>query len=230
MLAVQNFLRLGKAVPSSSLRASAEYDAATIFIQEKLWIKSINLLETFRKQYPKETKLQSGVTDKLALAYIETNNHPKAARELIKLAAASKDTSYRNELKLQAADHYQKSNNNIEAIKLYISIVKSNTEPFEKKIELQNTIASHYKSSKHQKKWHRWLNEIIITNNAAGKQRTDSSNLIAANAELVLLKPKFNAYKNTKLKIPLKKSLKKKKTLMADIIKSYQDIDRKREV
>ena len=223
-LAAQNFLRLGKVVPSSSLRATAEYDAATIYIQQKQWTKSIKLLETFRKQYPKKSTLQQGVTEKLALAYTESANHPKAARELLSLATSSKDAAYKNELKLQAADHYQKSNNNGKAIKIYISIVESKIIPFDKKIELQNSIALHYRALKQTKQWHHWLKEIIKTNKMANTRRTDSSNLIAANAELVLLKPRFTAYKAIKLKIPLKKSLKKKKALMADVIKSYEGI------
>ncbi|MCW8855243.1 MAG: tetratricopeptide repeat protein [Gammaproteobacteria bacterium] len=224
MLAAQQFIRLGKTVPSSSLRSTAEYDAATIYIQQKQWAKSIKILEKFRKQYPKQLKLQQGVTEKLALAYTETDNHPKAAKELLTLSANSKDAGYINDLKLQAAEHYQKSNNADKAIKIYMSVTKTNTLDFPKKIELQNIIAGHYKSLKHSKQWHYWLSEIIKTNKKAGARQTDYTNLLAANAELVLLKPKFNSYKRVKLKIPLKKSLKKKKALMADVIKSYENI------
>ena len=84
-IAAEFFLRVGRDVPTSKLRATADYDAATIYISLEKWKDAQNILEAFRKNNAKEHKLQFGVTEKLALVYTKSGNPLKAANEMIRL-------------------------------------------------------------------------------------------------------------------------------------------------
>ena len=69
--AVDDFLRVGALAPNSKVRANAEFDAAGILMRNKEWERAAQVLEGFRRNYPKH-ELAPDVTRKLAVAYLET--------------------------------------------------------------------------------------------------------------------------------------------------------------
>ena len=220
-LAATHFLRVGQVTPASSLRAVAQYDAATMYIKLGNWPQATQLLEDFRKRFPGH-KLQQGVTEKLAVAYTETGQGAKAAREMLALAAASPDPNYRREVMLQAAALYDKAGQPEKAVQVYKDYVKKYPAPLEPAIEARHFIAEYYRKRNDAKQWGYWLNEIIRADARGGKQRTARTAYLAARATLLLAKPYQQAYARVKLTIPLKKSLKKKKQLMQTALKAYQ--------
>jgi outer membrane protein assembly factor BamD (BamD/ComL family) len=215
------FMRVGTAVPSSSLRATAQYDAATMYIQAGDWQQATRVLEDFRKRFPKEKKLQQGVTEKLAVAYTETGQASKAAGEMLALAAVSTDATYQRNMMLQAAQTYDKAGDKSKAAKTYKDYVKKYPRPSGQAIEAQHYLAEYYHSTRQPKEWAEWLNAIILTDSRAGSQRSARTRYLAATATLELARPYNTAYQNLKLTIPLKTSLKKKKQMMQDTIKLY---------
>lgn len=222
-LAANHFLRVGQVVPTSSLRITAEYDAATMYIQMQDWQHATTVLENFRRRYPNEKKLQQGVTEKLALAYTNTGQGAKAAGEMLILAAASGDVAYQRDMMWQAAELYDKSGKPNKAVEVYTSYVKKYPTPLESAIEARHYLAEYYRKNNQAKEWGYWLTEIIQADRKGGKQRTARTNYLAATATLELAKPYQLAYHKTKLKIPLKKSLKKKKSQMQNAIKAYEN-------
>ena len=49
MGAVDDFLRVGVLAPNAKVRANAEFDAASILVQNKQWQRAAQVLENFRR-------------------------------------------------------------------------------------------------------------------------------------------------------------------------------------
>lgn len=220
-LAAAHFLRVGEVVPASSLRAVAQYDAATMFIKLGDWPRATSLLEDFRKRFPGH-KLQRGVTEKLAVAYTETGQGAKAAGEMLALAASSPDPAYRREVMLQAAQLYDKAGQPDKAAQVYRDYVKKYPSPLGPAIEARHYLAEYHRKRNEAKQWGHWLNEIIRADARGGRERNARTAFLAAQATLLLARPHQQAYARVKLTIPLKQSLKKKKRLMQKVLKAYQ--------
>ena len=166
-------------------------------------------------------KLQQGVTEKLAAAYTETGQGSKAAREMLTLAAASGDVTYKRNMMLQAAETYDKANNKTKAVTTYKDYLKKYPRPVSHAIEAQLYLADYYQDTNQSGNRSYWLNQIIRSDRTSGKQRSDRTRYLAASATLELAAPARNAYQRAKLTVPLKRSLKKKKSLMQKTIKLY---------
>ena len=220
--AAEFFLRVGKVVPTSNLRANAEYDAASIYISLEKWDKAQKILEHFRKDFPASHPLQFGVSEKLALVYNKTGKALKAADEMIVL---SRDTKHyapeqRRQLLWEAATIYNANNRKKTAQKILEDYVHNFPSPLEPAIEARQMLAEFNKDNKQH---YYWLREIIKADNAGGKQRTQRTQYLAANAYMKLTLPLFKAYTSARLTIPLQRSLKKKKHLMEKVVKSYDN-------
>ncbi len=223
-IAAEFFLRIGKELPASRLTATADYDAATLYIQLENWKKAEQILETFRKKYPAKHKLQFGVTEKLALVYSKTGRQLKAAHEMLYLANNAKQytAAQRRQLLWDAAKIYHDNKWQKKAKALLSDYVKKYPSPLEPAIEARQLLADFNKKS-NRKQYYYWLREIIKADNKGGKQRSRRTHYLAASAYMELTLPLFNAYKRARLTIPLKRSLKKKKVLMQKVVKSYDN-------
>jgi tetratricopeptide (TPR) repeat protein len=221
--AIGHFMRLGTVTPSSPLRATAQYDAATLYIQAGSWLPAISLLEDFRHRFPAEKALQSGCTEKLAVAYMKSDQGQKAADEMLKLAVTLGDKEYQRSMMLQAADTYDKAKNINKAATTYKDYIALYPQPIDEVLDAQKYLADYSVTTKQPEKRQHWLREIIETDKNSGRQRTDQSQYLAATAMLELASPARDAYQKVELTVPLKRSLKNKKALMQTSIKFYQD-------
>jgi len=221
-IAISHFLRLKNVTPNSPLLAAAEYDAATLLIKEGKLDQTSHILEKFRKTFKGKTKLQQGVTEKLAFIYTETKQHSKAAAEIEKLLKTKGDANFKRDMTWQAANLYIKGGNTANGVRLYKTYIKQYPSPLVEAMEARNTLAEHYKKSRQLKKWGHWLREIIKADAKGGTQRSDRTRYLAGTATLVLAKPLRTQYNKAQLRIPLKKSLKIKKQLMQKTIKAYE--------
>ncbi len=223
-IAAEFFLRVGKEVPASKLRATADYDAATIYINLESWAKAQNILEGFRKNYSKKHKLQFGVTEKLAVVYTKSGHPLKAANEMIILSNTAKHytANQRRELLWDAATIYNKNNRKKTAKRILTAYVKNYPKPLEQAIEARQLLANFNIKSNYKRHYY-WLREIIKADNQGGKERTRRTHFLAATAYMKLTLPLFKTYKSARLTIPLKRSLKKKKRLMQQVVKSYDN-------
>lgn len=222
-IAAAFFLRVGNEVPNSKLRATADYDAATIYINLEKWKEAKNILENFRKHYPKKHKLQFGVTEKLAVVYTKSGHPLRAANEMIRLSNAKHyNAKQRRELLWDAAVIYNENKRKKTAKKILSAYVKNYPKPLEQAIEARQLLADFNKKS-NRKRYYYWLREIIKADNRGGKARTQRTHFLAATAYMEITLPLFKSYKAAHLTIPLKKSLKKKKGLMVKVVKSYDN-------
>lgn len=76
-LAATHFERVARLAPTSSIRVSADYDAASTLLKLEDWPSAAVALESFRGRYP-DHRLLPDTDKKLALAY-EKNDKPALA-------------------------------------------------------------------------------------------------------------------------------------------------------
>ena len=220
--AVEHFLRVGKVVPDSAIRSSAQYDAAALLLQTEQWKRAATVLEDFRKRFPNH-KEQSEVTRKLALAYEKDDQNLLAAREYERISKdKSNDAETRRTSALVAAEIYSKENDAIRALSLYQDYIEQFPIPLEPAMESRQHLVDLYKSLGDRKQVKFWRQDIIKTEAAAGTASTDRMKFIAANASLQLAIPSYTIYQATRLKMPLEKSLKTKKLLMEKALAAFE--------
>jgi len=80
-----------------------------------------------------------------------------------------------------------------------------------------------YESGGEAAKQNYWLREIITANKNAGNQRTDRTQYLAAKASYTLAVPVYAQYKEIRLVEPLQANMKKKKKVMKEALKVFQD-------
>jgi tetratricopeptide (TPR) repeat protein len=193
-LASSHFLRVAEVAPNSKIRPTAEYDAAASLMLLKEWGAVANVLEGFRKLYPKHD-LQTDITKKLAVVYQENGEYLKAAAEFERIEKENpKDNTLRREALNQAAELYVKSNEKNKALLVYTKLVDYFPTPIEDAIEARQKMADIYLE---QDKRKQYVYQLILTES------------------------KLTSFKNVALVKPFKKNLKKKKQKMRTAIEAY---------
>src|SRR5438876_3120491 len=141
--AADHFLRIRTAAPTSSIRATAEYDAGAALIRMQDWKAAVDVLEAFRTTFPKN-KLQLEATKQIAYAYRQSGQLSHAAGEYERIASQSDDPALRSEALLDAGDLYAQSNSQDHALDAYKRYVKEFPKPVETAIETRFKIAEMY--------------------------------------------------------------------------------------
>ncbi len=203
--AVDDYLRVARVAPDSKIRSTAQYDAAAQLINLEQWDRAINVLEEFRKQYPK-SELSADVTRKLAVAYTEAHRPGEAAAEFEQIAAnPAEDRKVQREALLQSADLYSKANNTPKAVSMLEKFIATNPTPMADAEEARQRLADYAGKTGDVTKQDYWYREIIKADSQAGAQRTDRTHYLAARAQLALAQPARDAFRGVRLTAPLKK-------------------------
>jgi tetratricopeptide (TPR) repeat protein len=121
----------------------------------------------------------------------------------------------------QAGELYEKAGKRDRALALYERYVKQNPEPLEAAIEARHRLAMLNKQQGQTARYHAWLKDLVKTEQAAGRTRTDRTRFLGASAAMVLAEPVYDEYRRVALVEPLKKNLKLKKAKMEDALKVY---------
>ena len=222
--AVDSFLRVGRVAPGSSVQATAQYDAAAALIVMKDWTRAASVLEDFRQRFPKEAKLQQGVSEKLAAVYQQSGQGVKAAQELELLAGSNPDPAYRRDTLWQAAELYEKGGQPGAAARAYANYVTQFPRPLPAAVEARHHLVLLAANLGDHVRERQWLAEIVKADQAGGSERTARTRYLAANASLTLAEPTMDAYRAARLTNPLKQSLRRKKRLMEESIKAYTQV------
>lgn len=219
--AVREFARVGEETPLSSIRQTADLDAATALIVLKDWSAAIKLLEPMRGT-PFGVKHDAAITQKLVVAYMEHGDIAKAATQLEKLASFESDYELQRDAVWRAAQLYEKSGDIDGAIGAYQRYIKQFGYPLEDSIEARQKLADIYLARKSVVQYEHWLNQIIDADKTAeSTQRTTRTRYLAAKASFDLARPAFDRYTEIKLVDPIKENLKLKKASMQEVIKAY---------
>ena len=218
--AAQQYLRVAEVAPESGIRVNAQYDAATQFMESGDYRGAINTLNDMRARFPNHA-LTAGVATKLALAYQSTGQSAAAAAELTRVSQQDGDPATRREALFSAAELYQKAGDTSNASARYREYVQQYPAPFGQAMEARYQVAELMKKSGDTSR-KQWLEQIISADAAAGTQRTDRSRYLAAQAQDEIAEAAYRGFVTERLTLPLKESLKRKKTALEAALNAYQ--------
>ena len=219
--AVTEFLRIASVVPESSIRATAEYDAATLLLTANQWERATQVLEAFRTNHPGH-ELLPDATRKLAVAYLEAGRPQQAAVELERVAGRDgEDAEVRRTALWQAAELYANANDRAGAARAYTAYVERYPMPFAAAIDARLALADIAKAGGDGEGRKRWLGEIVSADATGGAMRTDRSRYLAAHASLELARPHDDLARAVRLTIPLDRALLAKKSATEQALAGY---------
>ena len=221
LAAAEQFMRIVEMAPNSSVRMSAQFDAANSYLQAESWKLAIPILLDFRKRFP-ENSLNESVPNKLILAYENTDQWLKAAAELEAVFNNAKESETKRETLFLAANYYEKGDD-VEASRLaYRRYANNFPEPFVIVMEARYKLSEIYKSRNEYSNRLFWLKKMIRGHDTAGSDQTDRTRYLAAFSSVVFADEDMKSFAKIKLTQPLKRSLKKKKKALEKVIASLQ--------
>jgi TolA-binding protein len=218
--AVGHFLRVGAVVPNSPIRPTAEYDAAAALIQAGDWGRAAPVLEEFRARYPTH-ELASEATASLAVAYVETGDGVRAASEFERIAEGTGSDDVKKEALWRAAELYEKAGQGPAAATTLTRYVERYPRPTGPAIEAQQRLVQLAEASGDYGARTRWMLAIVAADAAAGAERSDRTRYLAAKSQLALAEPTREAFRGSRLVIPLEDSLTIKRERMELALAAY---------
>ena len=219
--AIHHYARISLIVPSTDTAATGLYDAIALNITHKQWPASVELIERFQKLYPRHAR-SADVSRKLSLAYLESNQGIKAAREFEKIAQVDSNREVKAAALWQAAELYQEKNKSSEAIKAYKNYTQQPQVPHTQLLEASQRIAQLYASQGDYKSSNIWLYKILKSDGKAlNNVKTDQSRQITSESYLTLARFEKNRFENIRLIKPLKKNLNNKKQAMQSSVQLF---------
>jgi tetratricopeptide (TPR) repeat protein len=219
-VAVEHFLRVGAAAPTSPIRSTAQYDAAATLIELQQWDRAAQVLEDFRTRYP-EHEFTGDVTAKLAVTYVEAGQPDRAAGEFERIADTSADPDVQREALWRAGELYETTAQIASASTAYSRFVARFPDPVSQSIEARQKLADFAAKLGNSSERERWLTDIVAADATAGGERTDRTRYLAAHAQLELATPRRDAFRATRLVVPLQDSLAAKRARMEEALEAY---------
>ena len=218
--AVDHYLRVGRTVPDSAIRATAEYDAAAVLIQAGDWQRAAPVLESFRATFP-EHELAANATASLAVAYAETGQDLRAAREFEQVAVTGASPAIRQEALWRAGELFTSGADPQAAAAVLTRYVTEYPDAFTEGIEARQQLAGLAAERGDEVDRQRWLEDLVVADAMAGSERTDRSIYLAAHAQLELAEPARRSFEVSALVAPLEESLRLKRERMEVALAAY---------
>lgn len=219
--ALGQFTRISLVAPSSDLAATGLYDAIAITMNEKRWDQAIVLINNFKQRYPRH-KLESDVTKKLSVAYLNSDQKGKAAQEFERISQFEGNKEVKMAALWQAAQLYEGKKDWKGAIRAYRDFAHEYTKPYAQNLEAMYKLTELYAKENDSAKRYFWQNKIRQADKKATKrEKTDRTQFIASSTILELAQQRRSDFSRVRLVEPLAANLKKKKAAMQDAVKLY---------
>lgn len=224
-IAAATFLRVGQTVPEAAVRKNAEFDAATLFINQGRSTAAIPVLEAFRERYP-DDPLTDTIPDKLAIAYEKEGNYTAAAGELQLIAAnyKSDDPELSRQALWKAAEMQDRAEQPQASIALYQQYLQEWPQPYDSRSEAQFRLVELNRKTGNSERETYWLQQLVTSYREAGNEANDRVAWLAAYASFTLAEPNFQEFKRISLSQPLKTSLAAKTDVMKKALADYQAV------
>lgn len=219
--AAEIFLQAVQTVPTSAMAATAQFDAAAVFIELAQWPQAIEALEGFRRQFPGHAQ-QPEVTRRLAAAYLAAEQPEAAAAEYLQVAEAAATPDLKQAAVWQAAELYRSAGKSEQAYAAFRQFAHEFPQPFSQNLEAQQQLLELALALGHYKSARTWRLSIIRADAEAGAERTDRSRFLAAQAALALAEQPREEYAQLRLVEPLQESLRQKQAAFQRALKAYQ--------
>ncbi len=219
--AADHFLRIKDVAAASSIRTSAEYDAAAALIKIADWGTASTVLESFREEFP-DHELNAEATKQLALVYREDGQTERSAKEHERISAEADDPELAREAMLTAAELYDEAKSIDNAIRVYVFYVETWPRPLDFAVESRTRLSEIFKETGNTERYYAELGEIVAIDAEAGVDRTDRSRYLAAQAALVLAEQHFEYFAERKLTLPFEESLGDKQARMDTALSAFE--------
>ncbi|MBI1425480.1 MAG: hypothetical protein GC149_18750 [Gammaproteobacteria bacterium] len=219
--AMREYDRISDITPGTPIAETGMYDGIALCMQNNLWDDAIAKIKKFQALYP-ASKHNNDVSKKLSVAYLKSHQDIAAAKELVKIANADSDMSYRTAAFWKSGELFESKRDYKSAISSYREYVKHTNRPYPQYLEAMNKIANLYASLDDTRNSRDWLRKIVDTDKKASDSlKTDRTNQLAAYATLQLAKVEDANFGKIRLVIPLKRSLSDKKYYMQRAVNLY---------
>ena len=219
--ALDHYTRIADIAPGSEIAPTGLYDAIALAIQHEHWHASIRYIKEFQAKYPNH-KYRNEVARKLSVAYLNSSQDIEAARELEKVAQTEKDNEYKIAALWKAAELYENKNETAAAIRSYEQYTRLFPRPYPQNIEAMNKLVTLNMSQNNERKANHWRDQIIKADRKTPNSlKTDRTRLLASSASLDLARNSHIRFSNIELKLPLKTSLRNKKSAMQNAVNLY---------
>jgi len=220
--AINHYSRISTIVASSKIAATGLYDAIALNMQHKQWKSAISDIKRFQSLYPRN-KLQTDVSKKLSAAYLSSNQGIKAAQEFEKISSmGGGDLSIKSAALWQAAELYEDKKKYKDAIRSYEEYARKFKKPYPQYMEAMNKLTELYAKTGPAKNLYKWHNNIVKADKKAlNNAKNDRTKYITSTSYLALARNQKSRFDKLRLTLPLKKSLRKKKTAMQNAVKLY---------
>ena len=220
--AVQDFLRVEQVAPSSTICATALYDASAELIRLQEWSRAVQVLQDFRARFPHHS-LATDVDAKLAVAYAGANQPMQAAQQFETIAAEPAQTlAVRKEALRRAADLYARANDIPRATTVLEKLIAQYPTPITDAEEERQRLADYAVKGGDLPGRDRWYREIVRADAEAGTQRTPRTHYLAAKAQLALAAEPRDEFRAIRLTLPLVRTLKAKRRAMQRAMAAYR--------
>ncbi|WP_370979992.1 tetratricopeptide repeat protein [Agaribacterium sp. ZY112] len=219
--AIAELLKIKAWTPNSPVRVIAQYDAATLMLENKYWDKAIVELQELKQLFPKH-ELAAEFPRKLAFAYRSNEQWAEASEAYMFLYQRDKDPEVQREALFSAAEMFEANKDYETAIVKFRRYAYNYEDPFDVRMEARYKLASIYDQVGDKNKSLYWLRRIIDGDKKAGDQRTERSRWLAAWAHMEYGDYFASEFQRKKLRLPLAKSLPLKQKAMGDAISRYE--------
>ncbi|MFN3586037.1 MAG: tetratricopeptide repeat protein [Moraxellaceae bacterium] len=223
--AVAAYLRAASVSPDPKLKAGAEFDAATMYLNAERYAEAIPMLVAFRNSYP-GNELNDTIPEKLALAYEKTDQLDRAAAEYEGISARNLKTE--PELARQAlwtaAEMYEKAKRGEESARVYRQYITSFPKPIDSNMEAQFRLYNHHVAAGNTTESQNMLRELSRSFDRAGADNTARTSYLGAMAKFRLNQPIYDEFAAIQLRQPLKKSLAAKRAAMQKALDAYSRV------
>lgn len=223
--AVQDFLRVERVAPGSSICATALYDASAELIRMKEWTRAVQVLQNFRTRFPHHAR-SADVDAKLAVAYAGANQPMQAAQQFETIAAESaQPPAVRKEALRRSAELYGQAHDVPRTMAVLEKLVAQYPAPLADAEEARQRLADYAATAGDLTARDHWYREIVKADAAAGAQRTPRTHYLAAKAQLALAAEPRDEFRAIRLTLPLARTLKAKRKAMQRAMDAYRLAD-----
>lgn len=223
--AVAAYLRAASVAVDLKFKASAEFDAATMYLNAERYAAAVPMLVAFRNAYP-DNELNATIPEKLALSYEKTGQLSLAAAEYENISARNAKTNPElgREALFTAAEMYDKAARPDESARVYRHYVGAYPTPADIHMEATYRLYTYYDKQANTSETQHWLQAMARAHDNAGADNTARTSYLGAMAKFRLSQPLYDDFAAIALRQPLKPNLGRKKVAMQKALDAYAKV------
>ncbi|MBX2809588.1 MAG: tetratricopeptide repeat protein [Cellvibrionaceae bacterium] len=219
--AIEQLLKIKQLAPQSSMRITAQYDAATMLLDSGRRSEAIVELKELDRRYSHHA-LAVEFPRKLAFAYEHNANWAEASASYMRLVSEDPDVTIRQEALFLAGMMFQKNKDYDASITQLSRYVEHYPQPFNNYMEAHYQLALNYEKISDQQNKNVWLENIISADDQGGSERTDRSRWLAAWANIEYGDYFSKIFRQVTLSQPLAQTVGIKNQSLQDAAHYYQ--------